>query len=84
MKDRCLETGARPNTIEEIKELVEELAEEIPENDIRMAVSNIRKRARKCLEEGDRPAPTAADPHRRVHCPGGHFQHLVTHTRVNE
>ena len=77
MKDRCLEEGSRTDSIEEIKGLVEELSEELTENDIRRAVANIRKRAQKCLEEGDRPAPTAANPDRRVPCPGGHFQHLM-------
>ena len=76
MKDRCLEEGSRPDTIEEIKDMVVELSEELTENDIRTAVANIRKRAQKCLE-GDRPAPTADNPNRRVPCPGGHFQHLM-------
>ena len=73
MKDRCLETGIRPDTIEEIKGLVEELSEELTENDIRTAVANIRKRARKCLEEGDRPGPNDT----LIPCPGGHFQHRM-------
>ena len=79
MKDRCLEEGSRPDTIEEIKDMVVELSEELTENDIRTAVANIRKRAQKCLE-GDRPAPTLANPNRRVPCPGGHFQHLMRHS----
>ena len=48
-----MEEGSRPDTIGEIKDMVEELSETLSENDIRRAVENIRKRARKCLEEGD-------------------------------
>ena len=76
MKDRCLEEGSRPDTIGEIKDMVEELSETLSENDIRRAVENIRKRAQKCLE-GDRPGPNNT----RIPCPGGHFQHLMKHSR---
>ena len=84
IKDKCLEEGSRPDTIDEIKEMVEELSETLSENDIRTAVANIGKRAKICLEQGDKPDPTPEDPHRRVPCPGGHFQHVIRHTRVNE
>ena len=83
MKDRCLEEGSRPDTIEEIEDMVVELADTLSENDIRRAVANIRKRAQKCLE-GDRPAPTPNNPDRGIPCPGGHFQHLIKHSLVNE
>ena len=73
MKDRCLEEGRRPDTIVEIKNMVEELSETLSENDIRRAVANIRKRAQKCLEEGDRPGPNDT----QIPCPGGHFQHRM-------
>ena len=80
MKERCLEEGSRPDTIEEIKDMVVELSDELTENDIRRAVENIRKRAQTCLEQGDKPAPTQNDPNRRVPCPGGHFQHRMKHS----
>ena len=63
IKDRCMEEGRQADTIEELREMVEEESEDLSEDVIRRSVANIRKRARQCLNS-DKPGP------------GGHFQHL--------
>ena len=51
IKDRCMEEGRQPDSIEEIRDMVEEESADLTEDVIRRSVANIRKRAEKCVEE---------------------------------